>query len=196
MDYYPWCDDQYDDSLAWITDEPEAFGNDGFRLKKGEPCAAWVPPDLVFDLSKQHGVKLSDAIPNSLALQVVSEKLRGLLEKLAPQARIEFLPARLRTQKKKLLPAKYFVANFLDVVPCTDMKRSDYRMDAIRKTQVGRFRRLVLDQKKVPKDAKVFRLGERTRLVIVRGDLGQSIVDADCTGMFFMNMDEYGKEFR
>jgi hypothetical protein len=197
MDYYVWSDDRYDDAFAWISDRPEAFGSEGFRLNEGIPCADWFPKDLVFDLSRQYGgVKLPDHFPNTLSLRVVSGKLKKMLEELAPETRIEFLPVQVRNRRKKLEAAPYFVANVLDVIPCTDMKKSEYWKNTIVKDQIQRFKRLVLDERKIPKGKKLFRLGEMKSLLLAHRDLGQAIVDADCTGVFFMDVEEYGKEFR
>lgn len=197
MDYFVWTDDRSDDALAWISDRPEAFGSKGFMLNQGTPCADWFPKDLVFDLSRSYGgVKLPDHLPNTLSLRVVSAKLKRLLEELAPKTRIEFLPVRLRNRRKKIEAAPYWIANVLEVIPCTDMKRSDYWENTIVKGQVESFKRLVLDERKIPKGVKLFRLGEKKDLLLVHRDLGQPVVDADCTGVFFMDVEEYGKEFR
>ncbi|RKH68641.1 imm11 family protein [Corallococcus llansteffanensis] len=197
MSYYPWVDDDEDESFAWM--EPlrkDPFEGNGYLLKEGVPCKDWFPEGLIFDLSKERGSKLTDSIPNTSALLVVSAKLKGILEKETPQGTIEFLPVRLRTPRKKTLDTPYFVANVLGTVACMDAQKSDFTMDSIIKDQVHRFRRLVLQEKKIPKDAKLFRLAEKSRLILIREDLGQIIIDEDCTGMIFQELGDYGSEFR
>ncbi|PTL75619.1 imm11 family protein [Vitiosangium sp. GDMCC 1.1324] len=197
VSYYPWVNDDEDESFAWLDSyRKEELEGRGYLLKEGVPCKEWFPEGLIFDLSKERGSKLADSIPNTSALLVVSAKLKGILERDTPKDSIEFLSVRLRTPRKKVLDAPYFIANVLGSVACMDAKKSDFRMDSIIKDQVERFRRLVLQEKKIPKDTKIFRLAESTRLILIREDLGQTIVDEDCTGMIFQDLDDYGSEFR
>jgi hypothetical protein len=190
VSYYPWVNDDEDESRK------EELDGKGYLLKKGVPCKDWFPEGLIFDLSKEKGSKLTDSIPNTSALLVVSAKLKGILEKETPKGTIEFLSVRLRTPRKKVLDAPYFIANVLGTVACMEAKKSDFTMDSIIKDQVLYFRRLVLQEKKIPKDAKIFRLAEHSRLILVRDDLGQAIVDEDCTGMIFQELEDYGSESR
>ncbi|MBJ6761925.1 hypothetical protein JGU66_14215 [Myxococcaceae bacterium JPH2] len=197
MSYYPWVNDAEDESFAWLdSHRKEELDENGYLLTEGVSCRDWFPEGLVFDLSKEDGSKLTDSIPNTSALLVVSEKLKGILERETTRGTIEFLSVRLRTPRKKVLAAPYFIANVLSTVACMDAKKSDFTMDSIIKDQVHRFRRLVLQEKKIPKDTKVFRLAEQAQLILVREDLGQTILDEDCTGMFFQDLDDYGSEFR
>ncbi|RKH46210.1 imm11 family protein [Corallococcus sicarius] len=197
MSYYPWVRDDEDESFAWMDAlRKDPMDGNGYLLTKGVPCKDWFPEGLIFDLSKERGSKLTDSIPNTSALLVVSAKLKGILEKETPQGTIEFLPVRLRTPRKKTLDTPYFIANVLGTVACMDAKKSDFTMDSIIKDQVQRFRRLVLQEKKIPKDAKIFRLAEQSRLILIREDLGQTIIDEDCTGMIFQELEDYGSQFR
>ncbi|KFA88496.1 imm11 family protein [Archangium violaceum] len=197
MSYYPWVNDSENESFAWLDAyRKEELEGRGYLLKEGVPCKEWFPEGLIFDLSKERGSKLTDSILNTSALLVVSAKLKGILERETLKGTIEFLPVRLRTPRKKVLDTPYFIANVLGTVACMDAKKSDFTMDTIVKDQVQRFRRLVLQEKKIPKDAKIFRLAEQSRLILVREDLGQTILDEDCTGMFFQELDDYGSEFR
>ncbi|WP_147444909.1 DUF1629 domain-containing protein [Corallococcus sp. CA053C] len=197
MNYYPWVNDDEEASFAWLqSSRKEELDGRGYLLQEGIPCKEWFPKDLIFDLARDGGSKLADSIPNTFALLVVSEKLKGLLERQAPTNPIEFLPVRLRTPRKKVLDNPYFIANVQGTVGCMDAKKSDFVMDTILKDQVQRFRRLVLDEGKIPQDTKIFRLGERYRLILVREDLGRALIDEECTGMLFQDLDDYGSEFR
>ena len=196
FDYYPWLEDDEDDSFAWIYDTPPELMETDFQLQEGEPCSSWFPKDLTFDLSPEHGSKLTDSIPNTDRHIIASEKLKELLEARVSPGSIEFLPVRLRNPKKKLVDKKYFVANVLKTVGCVDKEQSEFVMDAIDKGQVNYFTRLTLDEKKIPEDATLFRLGEKTDLVIIRSDLARVLLDAKCNGMMFIVMEEYGAEFR
>lgn len=195
MEYRPWLVDEDDDSLAWIEDAPADLEDEKFKLFEGAPAKGWFPPGLVFDLHKGSGIKLADAIPNTLALLVLSQRLRDALKKeLGPRV-VEFLPVRVRNQKKKLVPEPYFVANVLDAVACMDARRSQFRMNPVLKNQVQTFMRLAIDERKIPDGKRLFRLEEQMRLVIVRADLAAAISPA-FTGMRFPRMEDYGAEYR
>ncbi|RKH41554.1 imm11 family protein [Corallococcus sicarius] len=197
VSYYPWVDDDDDESFACLDSfRKEELGDKDYLLDEGIPCKDWFPKELIFDLDKEGGSKLTDSIPNAFSLLVISSKLKGILERQAPANPIEFLPVRLRTPRKKILEPSYFIANVQGTVACMNAKKSDFVMDSILKTQVQRFRRLVLDEKKIPKDVKIFRLAEMPSLILVREDLGQDILDEDCEGMTFQDLDDYGVEFR
>lgn len=195
MEYRPWLVDEDDDALAWIEDAPDDIDDEIFRLFEGAPARGWFPPGVVFDLHKESGLKLADAIPNTLALLVLSQRLRdALLKELGPRA-VEFLPVRVRNQKKKPVPGPYFVANVLDSVACMDARKSQFRMNPVLKDQVQTFMRLALDERKIPEDKRLFRLGEQMRLIIVRADLAAALSPA-FTGMRFPRMEDYGAEYR
>ncbi|NOK02202.1 MULTISPECIES: DUF1629 domain-containing protein [Myxococcus] len=197
MSYYPWVDDDEDESFAWLdSSRKEELDGRGYLLTEGVRCEEWFPKGLVFDLSKEGGSTLTDSIPNTFGMLVVSEKLKGILEQETPADSIEYLPIRLRTPRKKVLTTPYYIANVLGTVACMDAKKSDFSMSSIVKTQVRRFRRLALNEKKIPKDVKIFRLAEQTSLILVREDLGQRIVDEDCLGVLFQELEDFGSEFR
>ncbi|TFZ02001.1 imm11 family protein [Ramlibacter humi] len=196
MNYYTWLVDDEDDSFAWFLDTPKELMETDYLLRKGNPCKEWFTEGMVFDLSEERGSALTDAIPNTDRLLVVSEKLKDLLERHAPEDSIEFLPVRLRTPEGRLIPQAYFVANVLGTVACVNREESKFTMNAILKDQVGRFQHLVLDEPAIPDGKKIFRLAELRTLIIARQDLAQAIVDADCTGMLFIPLKDYGAEFR
>jgi hypothetical protein len=194
MNYHPWTDDR-NEAYAWITKSPREVEVKDYTLDKGTPARDWFPSEAIFDFAPNKGIKLADSIPNSLGFHFVSEKLKQFLESTSG-ARFEFLPVRLRNHKKKVLSEVYYLANLLDIVACVDRSRSDFTVDELSKNEIRRFRTLVLDTSKISTDSKIFRLGERRRLLIVREDLARAITEAGCTGARFMAMEDFGAEFR
>lgn len=197
MKYYPWVEDDEDDSLAWIT-RTSSFLNDfqkSYELFKGISVQSWWPPDMVFQLSDDHGVKLTDSIPNTLNMNIVSERLKGLLVEKSG-AEIEFLPVRIRNQKERMLDEPYYVMNPLGSIPCMDRERSEFKDSALNPDQVRKFLKLVLDESKIPSEAKLFRLAEKKNLVLTREDLAKDILRAGCDGMIFVDLEDFGSEWR
>ncbi|XDD44752.1 DUF1629 domain-containing protein (plasmid) [Leptospira sp. WS60.C2] len=195
MNYHPWTDDRSNDSYALVSDVPKELKGKDHTLVKGISVRDWFPSDVVFDFALHKGIKSTDSIPNNLGMHIISEKLRHLLE-ISSGARFEFLPVRLRDHKKKVLLDTYYLANLLDVVPCVDRARSDFSMNKLIRNEIRRFRKLVLDTNQLKLETRIFRLGERPRLIIVREDLARDIVAAGCTGMQFITMEDFGAEFR
>lgn len=195
MNYYPWTDDEDNDLLAWIEDFTGIIKKKKYRLHDGISCKDWFPNDVEFELNINHGIKLADAIPNTALLLIISDKLRIILEEKSG-AEFEFFPVKIRDKKGHLVKKDYFVANLLETTECVDMEKSDFVMDRIIKTQVNYFKTLVLDEKNVIPESKIFRLKEQTKLIIVREDLKNEILNAGCTGIVFRDIDDYGSEFR
>ncbi len=195
MHFRVWTNERSDGALAWIDRPPDEIVQTYWKITRGRASSDWFPPDLAFPIDPNEGTRLADSIPNVLALHFVSQKLRHVLE-AESAARLEFLPIRVKDKKGRIGKEPYFVANFLDLIPCMDPARSQYRMGSITPDQVERMKLLVLDDAKVPPDAKIFRLGEMTELVLVREDLADSILRQGCTGVAFQDLESYGAEFR
>jgi hypothetical protein len=112
----------------------------------------------------------------------------GLIESY-PKSSVEFLPVAVEDHRGTVIGPDYAIAN-------VDKERSDFDMQTIIKDQVSDFRVLALDERRIPKDAKLFRLAEKTRLIIAREDLARSIIDQGCIGARFRVSTEFGSEIR
>lgn len=195
MKFHPWVHDEDDASLAAIEQFPEELQDEAWRLDEGEPAAGWFPRSPVFQLASGSGVRLADAIPNVLGIGIVSPRLRGILEET--EAEIEFLPVRLRDHKGRIIKtADYCIANVLSAVSCVDMQRSRFTTQALFPEQVDHFHHLILDERRIDEDERLFRLVEKMDLVLVREDLLKEILDTGCTGLTVVNLADYGALFR
>ncbi len=195
MNYYPWVVDDSDRSFAWIDDFPKGISKKRYLLDKGVSIKEWFPENLIIDLEKGKGTKLADAIPNYDEFLVISERLKAILKDKSG-AHFEFFPVRIRPQKGRMLDSPYLIANRLDTIECVDIKKSDFIMDAIIKSQVDYFKRLIINKKKIPRKTKIFRLKEKTNLILIDYELSEEIIKAKCTGMIFQEIDDYGSIFR
>lgn len=195
MEYFPWEHDSDNENLAWLHEkEPDAVSEDSWRWTTGESIASWFPNDVTFDLSKNHGIELADSIPNTMQGLVISEKLKAVLA--ASGASFEFFPIKIRNHKMKVIPQPYFFANLVGLLACTDMTRSEYSLSHI-DGLVRRFRRLVLDESRIPESAQIFRLAERPELYVVSKPLGIKIArEEKCTGLSLTYIEDFGKEWR
>lgn len=193
--YYPWGHDWSDESFIQFDDSPDSIEEQDYKLSDGMPCSDWFPENVLFEMSEDSGMILTDSVPNHALLYIVSHRLKTLLESHAKEW-IEFLPIGVLDHEKQPVEARYYIANVLRVLPCMDETRSDFVRSAIDNTQVHHIKRLVLDFNQIPEDAKIFRLGQERELVLVRSDLAHEIGCAGMTGIGFMALEDYGKQYR
>jgi len=196
MDYLPWEHDRNDDGLAYIARLPESIDNDSFRIKKEKSIAGWWPENVVLDLSLDHGLKLSDSIPNAVGVRIVSEKLKRILEEACGET-IDFYPVKIRNQKGRLVKKTYYLAHLRLVIGAMDWGKSDADINDIHPERAATIRRLVLDEKNIPENTKLFVLKEEPRIWLVDRELAKKIYRKyDCRGMIFIKLEDYGKMWR
>ena len=196
MEYAVWRYEGLEDDLAWIEIKlPEELDARSHHLAFGIPSSSWFPEGVVLDLSADHGIRLADAVPNAHSLLVVSEKLKKVLENCG--ATFEFFEVKLRNQRGRMVPEPFFVAHLLDIVECVDKEQSEFEMSHILRDQVLYFSRCVLDETRIPERAKIFRLQEKKKVIIVTVSFAREIIrQHKCVGIYFQQLEHYGKEFR
>lgn len=194
--YLPWVDSN-DRTFAMISESlpTELSDLSGKFNGNDKSLRGLFPEDVVLDLSRAGGIKLGDFVRNTDHMLIVSEKLKTILERNSPD--FEFYPVSIRNHKKRIEKKAYFFAHLLCSVPCIDAEASEVRWSHLDETQARRIPRLVLDVAKIPRDKKIFRLGEMKSLILVRRDLAREIYrEHECTGMVFMKIELYGEQFR
>jgi hypothetical protein len=196
MSYLPWVNSN-DPTFAMISESlpRELEELSGSFNGNDESLEGRFPTGLVLDLSKAGGKKLGDFVRNTDNMLIVSEKLKGILERNSTD--FEFYAVSIRNHKKRVEPARYFLAHLRCSVPCLNVDASEVRWSALVPGQARRIARLVLDESKIPADKKIFRLGEMKSVVLVRTDLAREIYrEHTCSGMLFIKIELYGEEFR
>ncbi len=165
--------------------------DNNYKLNEGVKMGADFPSSVELSIAPDSGNIITDFIDNIDKLIIPSEEAKELLIKEGMTDEVvEYLPFNLKNKNGRLVKDKqYHVANLLRSVDCLDRKKSDY---AARKdgSKIVVIRKLYLDEKKIPEDAKLFRLGECPKYIIIRSDLLQAIQDAGLTGLCVM---EQGK---
>jgi hypothetical protein len=194
--YYVWSNNDEKPEYAWVIDLPKFMvtWKDGYLADEGVPLSEIIPTDRVFELDKTRGSVLPHSIPNACGVLLVSEALRGFLEKESG-ASFEFIPVQVKNQRGRVLKEPYFIANLLGPGVPLDRKKSDVDW-SFRAGKVQRIRRLVLDSSTVPPDAKIFRLAEQGDVILVREDLVDQLFEGPSEGAFFRELDDYGSEWR
>jgi hypothetical protein len=172
---------------ALIDDDPP----DTLRpmdLREGLSVKTSFPGNATCYLSMRHkGKKLSDFFSNIMGHLIVNDKARAVLEteKLA----WEWYPLKIVDQKEKPFTSKYTWAHLLGQTACVDLKKSEYTPDPMDPACVHTFERLVLDPKRIPKDASLFRIKEQPGTKIIRSDLVERLTAATVTGFKLLELD-------
>jgi hypothetical protein len=181
-----------DKSFCAIDDFPEGMKNFGHPCT-GDSMDGEYAAGFEFSMSKQingTGIKVGDAILNALGYLIVSERLKNVLEAHA-SGPIEFLSFKLRNHKGRLVPGNVYVVNVLGRIDCADPKRSEGRESPFEMDE-GAFidcQRLALDERKVPKDATIFRTTLYPEAIFVRDDV-RAAIEAQAMTVRFIEQGE------
>jgi hypothetical protein len=195
--YYVWIGNTFADKYARVTELPEFIVNWKRMnlLDEGVPLTDVIPPDRVFELNRASRGALGEFVPNTSRVLLVSEALKAFLEQRSG-VRIEFIPATLRNQRGRMLKEPYFIANVLGKVDCMDRRKSQVTWSSIDPKIASSISSLVLDPKRIPEDARLFRLGGANGVFLVREDLADELLSGPSEGAFFQELDDFGSELR
>jgi len=163
-------------------------------LTKAVPLAHTFPESLQVDLSPKGGDMITDFVSNIFRILIVSQKARSILEDEGIRGdQVEYLPIALRDKRKKPLKESFFIVNVLRAVDCFDWKRSVYKTykNSPREISSASLEVLHVLPEAIPGDAKLLRLGELRRELILRADLLERLKREGCDGLSVIEM---GKE--
>ena len=119
MNYFSWKNET-DEDIASINKIPSEINDNLWKLDEGISCRDWVPEDLTFELDSNSSIKLGDAIPNSLGICIVNDKLRSILEEF--EGSFKIFPIKIKNAKSKISKKKYYIANLVGKVSCMDIR--------------------------------------------------------------------------
>lgn len=124
-------------------------------------------------------------MPWSLHCEVVSDRFRKFIEEHAPE-HAQFFQVDFYGPKKLLPTQPYYIINWIRVIDCIDMQKSDYeRYEILGSNGVfrNRFYSIVIDENRVQDDVKVFRLKHCEHYVGIRDDFAKQMRAAGLTGI-------------
>jgi len=155
---------------------PDAFEYwDGDSLIKGFP----TPSDAQMGFSEDYpdDIKLYDFVTNIDGLFIVSKKVKGVIEGLAVE-NMEYLQLTLFDHQMKIASTDYYILNLVGSI---DMKDSEYRMDCLLEDRIDRIKKLVLDESKIPPEAKMFRLVNKPEEYIISDEVRKAFEENGIT---------------
>lgn len=188
--FYIWFYD-LDEDYALIEDNPPSIDDNYHRLCNGESCADWFPKNETIEISPDSGRKIGDAIQTlDNGFSYINERFKKLLEEVTNK--YEYFPITVLNHKGKPLKESYYLCNLLEVVPCLDRIHSVYSDDEFQDGKVSEFEKMVLDISKIPESVEIFRLAEKTEIVIVSEDLAKRIaLEDEIVGPSFVPVEDW-----
>lgn len=129
-----------------------------------------------------------DYLANPLHWPVASERFAMLLDRRAAGS-IQCFSARLQNRLNGELKPGYYVVNVTELIPALDLDRSDYDSFSPEKGRVHRLHKPVISCAKVRSGAHIFRLAEYPFSLIVSGELRETILDSEITGIDFWEVE-------
>ncbi|MCG8573048.1 MAG: hypothetical protein MJB14_23190 [Spirochaetes bacterium] len=188
-DYYILLD-SLDKQYCKISDEePEFLNKESWKIMRGISVKDIYPENIELSMFKKHPGKVIPDLMYGISYYLISQKLKNILEKEVDQ-KIEYLPFTLINCKGKQEPSLYYILNVLDIEDCVDLENSKYRESHIAPGTFSSLRILNLEKEKINPELKIFRIKQKTRLLIIRDDLKNFLESNNITGLEFVEMGE------
>ena len=164
--------------------------DDPLQLRKGVKLEPW-PDDVKFHMDPNYpkAIQLGDCINNLPGAIVVSKRLKKLIEAAKP-ANVEYLPVSIINHKGKVASADYFIVNPYRLQDCIDQKQSVLKWNAIDPDLIVTCKKLIIDEGKVAKGSKIFRLKHFPFPIFVERALAEKIESEEMTGIIFTEIEE------
>lgn len=179
-----------DDIFCCIEENPEGLKEKGWRICEGKRMGHRYPSDVQFHMGRSYpGIVVPDLIRNLCGYCLVSSKLKEIIESEV-EAEIEFLPFALYNHKGRIAGQDCYIANVLDTIDCVDLSRSQGSEFKIVPGTFRQIRKLYLNYDRIPVNAKLFRVPQMMRVLIIRDDLKAVLEQSNITGAQYIGMGE------
>jgi hypothetical protein len=180
-----------DDSRTAYIEDIDGNVPDSENMDQGVSLKKAISKSNTFSLSRDGGDMLGDFVDNISGVLIISARARTMLEAEGVEGKeVEYLPFTLKDKRGRPTKGEYFVANLLRKVACMDRDKSEFTQDPVSKSGVLGVSNLTVVATKVPKDVKLFRLGEFPRVIVIRSDLVKRIKAEKLTGLRFLDQGE------
>ena len=153
------------------------------ELRDGTPLLEDWEKNARFEMSDDYPkqIALADFMPNLHRALVLSAKARKLFE-AEGVADAEYLPVHIVNHKGRKVPDPYFFFNPTRLVDCADAKKTKFRPWPIDKNIWIEVENLTIDEKRIPKDAKLVSVYHFNPLLLIHRSLADRMASAKLTG--------------
>jgi hypothetical protein len=169
-------------------------GIERWELNDEKPVLKKLKKKLTVEMDKRRprNVRLIDALADTPFI-VASKRLRELIEAHGPKD-VEFLPVTIKNHKGRVASTEYTIIHGAKGLDCIDHKRSKPTHHFIEKKKLSEVEQLILDETRVPKGTRMFRIHNFVYpLWVVDQVLRDAIVEAKIEGVTFIRADRWPK---
>jgi hypothetical protein len=181
-----------------ILDAVPKGGPKGWRYLVSERLAAEYPPGGLktgFSPSFPDRRKLYDFVDSILDIRVVSERVRRVVQELAPND-VEFLPLTLMDHQKDVVSRDYFIMNVVSDRDVIDLERSTVEMSSILPEEIDRVWKLTLKDDIPPEGPRIFRPTHLRIYTMVDPTMQAALASAGLTGLKFLPANGWDGTYR
>ncbi|WIG95920.1 DUF1629 domain-containing protein [Myxococcus sp. SDU36] len=182
---------------ALLDAYPEG-GPEGWRYLVSQRLAAEYPSgglSMGFSPNFPDRRKLYDFVDSILEIRIVSDRVRRVIQELAPRD-AEFLPVTLVDHQKDVVARDYFIMNVIADRDVIDLERSTVRMSHILKDNISRVSELKLKEDLPPEGPKLFRPRHLRSNTMVDPTVQAALTTAKLTGVKFLPADGWNGKYR
>ncbi|WP_342377435.1 hypothetical protein NVS55_39035 [Myxococcus stipitatus] len=154
-----------------------------YRFDRGESLIREFPrgASVGFSDNFPEARRLYDFQTNTLSALIVSGRVRKLLESLEI-TNAEYLPVAVKNHQDEVVAEDYAIVNLVGAEDAIDMDKGVYRMNALKKDQIGRINSLAIKESDIRPEAKMFRCTMMRRLILIREDVHEAFKREGLTG--------------
>ncbi len=166
-----------------------------FRLRNGTSLHNGFPTGVFYRMHPDfpNDLLLVDNMLNSKLLIVASQKLKESIENFHPP-KVEYLNIGILDHKGKTASDSYFFIHPIEPVDCIDRSQSIFEEDSIDPESIDSFKRLVINEARVPSDRQIFRLRGFWDITLVRRDLANALDEEGFSGLGWLEISDYPKK--
>jgi hypothetical protein len=132
----------------------------------------------------------ADCIRNTSGELVVSQPVVELLQREKLQY-VEYLPVKIFDHRKRPVDEPHAIVHPILPVDCLDIEACGPTWSSSAPGQIQFIKRLVVDEKRVDPNRRLFRPAAYTKVKIVHRSLAQALADAKFTGCCFVEFEKY-----
>lgn len=165
---------------------------DQYRLRNGTSLQSEFPSDVLYRMHPDfpNDLLLVDNVLNSKTIIVASERLKESIEKLNPP-QVEYLHIGIADHKSKIASDNYYIIHPIDPVDCIDRSQSIFEEDLIDPDSIDSFKKLVIDETRVPSARQIFRLKGFWDITLVRREFASMLSEKAFSGLDWLEISKY-----
>jgi hypothetical protein len=160
------------------------------ELSQGKSRADSWPDDAHCKMSDDYpkDIELADNM-NAMGKLVVSGALKAALDDHATG--VEFLPITVFNHKGRVASDDYWAINPVGSIDCIDRDASGAEYSPLKPDLITDVKRLVIEEAKVPADAKIFRPKFMAGKVLIDVELAASLEETGFSGLSFRDPEAF-----